>query len=90
MNICVYCLKEDGHTTFCEELKKKPISAIFSVSYYLLRATMSNYKANGGESNPHLAPMWEKSATFWCEGAAKMIEEARDAGKLKSFYMHDA
>jgi hypothetical protein len=90
LNICTFCLKENGHTTHCDELKKKPASAIFSIPYYLLRATMSNYKAQGGETDPHLAAMWEKSTTFWCEGIAKMIVEARDACNLKSIYMPEA
>lgn len=87
MNICVFCLRENGHTTHCSELKTKSAATIFTVGYHMLRATMSNYKANIGETDPYLAPMWEKSAVFWCEGAARLIEKAVVDGSIKNIYM---
>lgn len=90
MNICMFCLKEGGHTQYCEELRKKPANSMFTVQYHCLRATMSSYKAEVGEANKHLAPMWDKSATFWCEGAAQLINRAQIEGLLKELRMPEA
>lgn len=90
INICTHCLKENGHTPFCQELKAKPFNTLFTVGYHFQRAVLSNYKAQMGEPNKYLVPMWEKSAIFWCEGAARLIEKAVVEGRVSEIQMANA
>lgn len=92
MNICHYCMKENGHTEFCGELRKKALNSniTHAIAHNCYRAAVRGYKALFGEKNPHLISMWEKSAQDRFDVIGALIERANQQGQLKEIYMPEA
>lgn len=92
MDICIYCLRERGHTEHCESLKDKArhSNLTFAIQYHCMRATISNYKQQVGERDKNLIGMWKESTDSWCEGIGRLIQGAVDRGQIKEVYMLEA
>jgi len=93
MNICMYCLHDEGkHTIHCDKLKEKARNSntTYAITYSCLRATISGYKQLIGEKDKYLIPMWEQSEKFWGDSIGNMIERAAKEGRIKEVYMPEA
>ena len=92
MNVCHYCMKENGHTEFCSELRKRARDSniTHAINHMCRRATVSGYKELFGEKDKNLIPMWEKSKEDWCQIAMDMISKANQSGGLNTIYMPEA
>lgn len=92
MNICPYCLKDNGHTEYCNDLQKKAYDSNVSaaIRYACNRAVISGYKELYGEKDKNLIPMWEKSLIFWCDSIEGIILRAANLNTIKDIYMPEA
>ena len=92
MNICHYCIKENGHTEFCTELQRKARNSNITQSIYhhCSRAVVRGYKVLYGEKDKNLIPMWEQSAQDRFDMIGALIQKAHKEGKLNHIYMPEA